>query len=335
MHPALGTSHVALGTLVRRPRQYQEFHRSAGPPMGDRQPLSRRHRRRRRRAAGRTTQGRGRHRDRRDERRRAAHGVGDRQRALRPDEQPVGARSHAGRIERRRSGGHRRGPLRRRHRQRRRRIDSRARALQRHLRPQADAGPRAGHRTLPALRRSLRAHRRRRADGANGGRHRDDGGGDGGTRHRRSERTPGAVHAAGPGPAGHACWRLRRRWQRAGDGGIARRDQEGRCGASRRRVCGRRVPARRPRGSPRALVGDLRPRGRPRARADSRRARGGGPPEPAAVPRVDSPRSEADGRATAGRGDQTRPSEGPIPRADATLSPAALPRGANPCVPPR
>ena len=48
---------------------------------------------------------------------------------------------------------------------------------------------------------------------------RDDGGGDGGTRHRRSERTPGAVHAAGVSPEGHARRRLRRRWHRAGDGG--------------------------------------------------------------------------------------------------------------------
>ena len=113
-------------------------------------------------------------------------------------QQPVGARSHAGRIERRRSGGHRRGPLGRRRRQRRRRIDPRARALQRHLRAEADARPRAGHGTLPALRRSLRAHRRRRADGADGGRRGDAAGGDGWTRHRRSERPSGAVRRRCP-----------------------------------------------------------------------------------------------------------------------------------------
>ena len=55
-------------------------------------------------------------------------------------------------------------------RQRRRRLDPRPRALHRHLRAEAHAGPRAGHRALPAVRRPLRAHRRRRTDGAHGGR---------------------------------------------------------------------------------------------------------------------------------------------------------------------
>ena len=58
---------------------------------------------------------------------------------LRPHQQPVGSRPHAGRIERRRSGGYRRGHVGRRRRQRRRRIDSRPRPLQRHLRTQAHA----------------------------------------------------------------------------------------------------------------------------------------------------------------------------------------------------
>ncbi len=99
---------------------------------------------------------------------------------------PWGARSDAWRIEWRRGRGDCGGAVGGRRRQRRRRIDPRAGALQRHLRPQAHAWPRACHRTLPAVRRSLRAHRCRRPDGAHHRRRAAAARGDGGRRHRRS-----------------------------------------------------------------------------------------------------------------------------------------------------
>ena len=75
-------------------------------------------------------------------------------------------RENSGRIQRRRSRGHRRGMFGGRHRQRRRRIDSRARALLRHLRIQAHTGPHAFNRPPTRLPRAVLADRRGGTDGA-------------------------------------------------------------------------------------------------------------------------------------------------------------------------
>ncbi len=134
--------------------------------VGDRLAVSRRRSRRDRCAARDASARSRRHRHRCHERGRAADGVGNRQRAVRAHQQSVGARSDTGRIQRRRGGRDRRRPLGGRHRQRRRRVDSRAGAFQRDLWPQAD--PWSGARDGPSsnVRRSICADRGRRPDGS-------------------------------------------------------------------------------------------------------------------------------------------------------------------------
>ena len=124
---------------------------------------------------------------------------------------------HAGRVERRRVGGDRRRVLGRRPGQRRRRIDSGAGALHRHLRAQADAGPGALDRSPAGVPRPVLAHRRGRTDGAHDRRPRSDvsrpervGRGRSlrdaaGGRHRAARRRPVARRLVRPAPrrAGH------------------------------------------------------------------------------------------------------------------------------------
>ena len=76
---------------------------------------------------------------------------------------PWDARSHARRLERRRVGRDCRWLFGRRHRQRRRRVDSRAGALHRHLRTEADARARALHGPSAGVPRAVLAHWRGRA----------------------------------------------------------------------------------------------------------------------------------------------------------------------------
>ncbi len=80
--------------------------------------------------------------------------------------------------------------------QRRRRFDSRARSLQRHLRPEADAGTNSRDRPLSCIRGSICIDRRRRSDGAHRRRFESSLRGDAGPRHRRHLRSSGAVALA-------------------------------------------------------------------------------------------------------------------------------------------
>ena len=107
---------------------------------------------------------------RRDQHARTAHGVGDRQSSLWTNKQSLGCKSHSWWIERRRSRGHCRRSIGRRSRQRWRRLDSRARALLRNLRAQADSGPNSIHWTLSEIWRALWIVGRCGSDGSHRGR---------------------------------------------------------------------------------------------------------------------------------------------------------------------
>ena len=82
---------------------------------------------------------RGSHNSGRDQHAGAPDGMGDRQSSLWPHQQPVGSGANTGRIERRRSGGHRIGMFGGGSGQRRRGIDPGARTLQWNLRTEADS----------------------------------------------------------------------------------------------------------------------------------------------------------------------------------------------------
>ena len=125
---------------ARRSDQHQEFAGCRGNAMRSGDPPARWVRRDARCAAGRAPAQRGRDRARRDQHAGTADGVGDRQSFVRPHQQPVGSRAHAGRFQWRRSGGDRGRDVGGRRGQRRRRIDPRARAFQRHLRTETHAG---------------------------------------------------------------------------------------------------------------------------------------------------------------------------------------------------
>ncbi len=83
---------------------------------------------------------------RQDQRAAAASRHPDRQPGLRPHQQPMGARPHAGRLERRGGRGARRRPCAARHRQRPRRLDPLPRPSLRRLRLQADRARRLARR---------------------------------------------------------------------------------------------------------------------------------------------------------------------------------------------
>ena len=290
---AAGRTWRAARPAARRAAQHQELDLGRGHAVGNRQPVAPRRSRRARRDAGDAA--------------RAQAGaivlgvtnVAEQLMAWETDNalygrtnSPWDLGAHAGRFERRRVGRDRGGALRRRRRQRWRRLHPRPRPLHRHRRTEAHAGTRAGHRALPAMRRPVRAHRRRRPDGAHGGRCRAAAVGDGGTGHRRPERAPGAAGRARSGwRLGAGGWRIacpppsrqatahgrrprprarrlvRRRRAHAGGAGDPR-------GRATRRGCvvarglrRRAVPARGPRRGARAVVGDLRPRLAPAAGA--------------------------------------------------------------------
>ena len=157
-------------TAARRSDQHQEFAGRGGNALRSGHPPARWVRCGARRAAGRAPAQRRRDRARRDQHAGTADGVGDRQSFVRPHQQPVGSRTHAGRFEWRRSSGDRGGDVGGRRGQRRRRLDSRARTFQRHLRTEAHAGAHSGDRTLSRVRRTVCADRRGRSDGAHRGR---------------------------------------------------------------------------------------------------------------------------------------------------------------------
>ena len=309
----------SLGPLHGVPLSIKSSVSVAGMPWetGSRVP-PRRPRRNRRHARTARTRGR-RHHPRRHQRRRAVDGVGDGQRALRAHQQPMGYGANAGRIERRRVGGDRRGTLCRRRRQRRRRIDPRPGALHRDRRAEAHSWTRAGDRTLPSLRRPLRAHRCRRADGSHRGRRRAAAVGDGRTGHRRSERASGAAGFAAGGGRRAAGDRHHQSGSDRQPQPPAHRESAGSKTMGGRR-CNRKSATRSGAPPTRCRARDSRwlpsvPRGSSEARelwwdifgrasrlllgAARGRTRSRGARQPAAVPRVDATDADAHRRAVA------------------------------------
>ena len=96
-------------SAARRPHQHQEFGGRRRNAMRSRNPAARRIRRNRRCSAGRPPARCRRDRARHNQHAGTAHGVGDRQSSLRPHQQPVGSRTHPGRLQRRRGCRDRRG----------------------------------------------------------------------------------------------------------------------------------------------------------------------------------------------------------------------------------
>jgi Asp-tRNA(Asn)/Glu-tRNA(Gln) amidotransferase A subunit family amidase len=236
------------------------------------------------------------------------------------------------------------GPLGGRHRQRRRRVDPRPRAVHGHLRPEADAGPRLGRRALPALRRAVRA------DGVVGPMASTvddtwlllqvDGRRDTATRTATPCRSatstrstpPASRRSRGwPAPVGAAPARPLRIGWFEDDGRTPVVDD---CARGRRQAAQALAEAGYD-------VVPFRPEGLEEARTlwweifgrasrllleplvDGREARGA--PEPAAVPRVDAAVAEAHGGAPARGRDRARPAAGARARADAGRAGAALP----------